>query len=469
MKHQYRLTIIVAIIFALSLGNATAQTVTLNIEQCREMALESNRTLKSASERIGMSKDMLKVSKSYLYPKISLEGTYLYSTSSFTEVIEGGYLPTFVPDASGALVPNISTILPDGTMIFNEYAYMPDMNFEVEIGSIFNGGVVAVQPLYMGGKITNSIKLAKTGVSASELSHKITETEVITEVDKSFYNHIKITELLASAQKYYDVVAEFYRQVESAYKAGMRTRNDVMKVQVSLNEAEILVKKAENGLELSRMNLCYIIGVPITTRNIQLVDNFDMSTQIVDTKLDVTNRPEYELLQKQIDAKQMELKVSRSDFLPSVVALASYGYTNGATINDNPLLDDFGFNIGVKLSVPITHWGEGKNTISAKRREVNIAINQKEDLEQKMILELMQAINSYNEALLQVALTENAVLQAEENMRLSKNNYNLGMETLADYLEAQALWQRAMSNLTEAKSKQRITYTYYQKCTGLVL
>ncbi len=445
-----------------------AQEEALTLERCREMALECNLMLQSSQQQIEASQRTLSAYKANYLPNFSLNGSYLYSTTTFEYTIQGGYLPTYIPDATtGELTPNLAGMSADGTPIFNEYAYMPDQQFDFEVGSVFNAGVQVTQPIYMGGKITTATKLARIGVDVAKLNRRKSETDVILQADNAFYTYQKVNEMYTTATKYHEVVAAFYKQVESAYNNGMGTKNDQLKVQVSLNEAELAMRKAENGLRLARMNLCYTIGLPLTTERLEIVDNFVPTlVNLENVSLDVTNRPEYAMLEKQVEAKTLEAKVTRSDYLPSVSAIANYGYTNGMTLNGTRMVDDAGFTGGVMVSIPLFHWGEGRNKVAASKAGIIEAENKLQDYTQLMTLELMQAINAYDEATLEVELRNRALAQSEENMRLSNNHYQAGMETLTDYLEAQVMWQKSMQSLIEAKAAQRLAYATYLKTAG---
>ncbi len=436
------------LLFVAAIQSVEAKSYTL--QECRTMALDTSKNLKSSGEKILSAEDLLSVYRSNYLPNFSLNASYLYSTSSLDAAITGGYLPVFT---NGVYDPT-------------SVAYMPDQEYELEVGSVFNAGLMVTQPIYMGNKVTNATKLARVGVELSKLEHKLSESTVVEQTDKAFYKVIEIEDLLLSAQKYQAVVEELHRQVERAEAQGMKSRNDVMKVAVKLNEAKLLTQKAMNGVRLAKMNLCYTIGLPLTTTDFTLQISTQMDGVVNDTNLDISSRPEYAMLSSQVEAKELEAKLTRGDFLPSVSAIATYGYTNGVKLNGSTLLNSAGFTGGVTMNVPIFHWGEGRRKTSAKRREITIAQNQMEDMSQLMSLELLQAINLYNESILEVQLSISAVEQAEENMRLSKNQYTAGMETLSDHLEAQALWQKAMSELTISRSKQRTAYTHYLKCRG---
>ncbi len=462
MRHTY---LYIALLIC-SITNLGAQQ-RLTLDECREMAIENSHKLNSAEEQVLAAEDMLSAYKTNRLPNLSFTANYLYSTASFQRSIEGGYLPTFVPDPStGEFKPNIVGTAPDGSPIFGEYAYMPNIDIDVEINSVFNAGALLAQPIYMGGKISNAIKLARVGVSVSQLKKELGQSEILIEVDKAFYTTLKVEEALTAATKYKEVVEEFHRQISAAVGVGMATRNDLMKVEVRLNEAKLMHQKAENGLRLSKMNLCYNVGLPLTTKDLELEDNFEGDEASPSRELDITSRPEYAMLQKQIEAKELEAKITRSDMLPSLSAVATAGYANGVKINGSTLLNTPTLAGGVMLNVPVFHWGEGRRKTSAAKRNITIARNEFEDLSQRMTLELMQAINTYDESIVEVELMERSVEQAEENMRLSENQYRAGMETIADYLEAQAMWQGAMSKLVEAKAAQRVSYSEYKKASG---
>ncbi len=462
MNKIYKLMVLLLLPIA-----ATAQPMTITLEQCREMALENNLTLKSANEKVLSAEDIYKAYKTSYLPNFSISGSYLYSTASFSETIAGGYLPTFLPNlTTGELSPNVVGYAEDGSAIFSSYAYMPDMVFDFEVGSIFNAGLQATQPIYTGGKISTATKLAKVGIAAAEVERTRSEAEVIMEADEAFYTYLKVEEMLLSANAYRTVVDEFYRQVESMLKSGMCTNSDLLKVQVKVNEAELNQIKAQNGVTLARMNLCYVVGLPISTLDIDVVDSFNLQ-QSIDPTLDVTSRPEVELLAKSVEAKELEVKIARSDFLPTVSAMASYSYTNGLTLNGENLFGSTpSFTGGVVVNIPIFHWGEGRRKVSAARREVTMAENTQEDLVQKMTLELMQSINAYYESQVEVSLMERTVEQAEESLRQSNKRYTAGMETLSDSLEAQAVWQKAISDLIEARANQRLAYVRYCRSRG---
>src|SRR5690606_22993027 len=239
------------------------------------------------------------------------------------------------------------------------------------------------------------------------------------------------------AQSYRDLIESLLRDVENARDVGLRHQNDVLKVQVKLNEAELQLRRAQNGLKLAMMNLCFVTGLPLDA-DVKLPESLDDAIAgELDIKRDYTGRPEYAMLEQQILLKEQEIKLTRSDFLPQVGVAANYGYINGLEMNGTKLLDGTSFSALVSVNIPVFHWGEGRNKIKAAEAEKEIASLQRENLSQMMELELAQAINKLDESLLEAEFTEKALKEAEENLRVSENRYKTGMQTLSEFMEAQ--------------------------------
>lgn len=437
----------------------------MTLEQCREMALENNKQIAIAEKTNEKADSDVKAYKANYFPKLSLSGNYLLTNASSKLTIPGGYLPTFIPGADGSLVPNVLTTSPSGETIFKEYAYMPDTEFRLKFNNSYTAGIRAEQPLYMGGKITAAYKMARIGHELANLNNNLTRNEVLVLTDEAYWNYVKVYELHKVAGKYKDVVNELFRNVQAGHEVGMMQRNNVLKVQVKLNEAELQLRKAENAMRLARMNLCHVIGLPLTTE-IALPDSFESPDATIAYQADITQRPEYSMLNKQVELKRQQTKLVRSEFLPNVGVAAMYNYSYGIKMNDKPIIDNTSFGAVVSVNIPLFQWGEGRNKVRSARTEQKIAELKQADTNEKMELELVQAINNVDEANLEVSLTKNSLAEAEENLKTHKDMYEEGMATLADYLEAQTTWQKANADCVSASAALRLNLTKYKKASG---
>lgn len=453
--------IVVAFIFATS-GIYAQQAMTL--EQCREMALENNKQMAIAEKTGDKASADVRAYRANYFPKFSLSGNYLLSNASSTLTIPGGYLPTYVPGADGSLVPNILTSA-GGDPVFNQYAYMPDSEFRVKLNNTYTAGIRAEQPIFMGGKITAAYQMARIGQELAGLNSNLTRSEVLVLTDEAYWTYVKAYELNQVAEKYKGVVNELLRNVQDGHEVGMVRRNDVLKVQVKQNEAELQLRKTENAIRLAQMNLCHIIGLPLTTKII-LPTSFNAPDETIAYDADITLRPEYAMLDKQVELKRQQTRLVRSEFLPNIGVAAMYNYTYGVKVNDKPIIDNTAFAAMLSVKIPLFQWGEGRNKVRSARTEQKITELKQADANEKMELELMKTINEVDEAKLEVDLTNNSLLEAEENLKTHKDMYETGMATLADFLEAQTAWQKASSDCVNANASFRLSLTRYKKAAG---
>ena len=425
----------IIILTALLFSTGISAQETLTLEQCREMALKYNKEMAASAKQTESARYTAKSYKGNFLPNFTLSGTGIYSTADGSLGIAGGNLPTFLPDATGQFLPN------------NGFAYFPGVDMNYKIGMVYMGGIQVEQPLYMGGKIRAAYKMSLLGKEMAQLSETLTASEVIVKTDQAYAQVIKAKEMKKVADKYNAVLVELKKNVESAYKHGLKPQNDVLKVQVKLNESELNIRKAGNALRLATMNLCHYIGKPLTS-DIRTADNFPEVAQDIRLQIsDISARPEYAILNQQVAIAKQQVKLNRSELLPQIGVKGSYDYIHGLEINDQDLF----------------------NKVRAAKAKLEQTRLEQENMNEQMLLELTQAANNLDEAQLESTIAERSLQQAEENMRVSRSQYDVGLETLSDHLEAQALWQQAYETHVDARFRLYLNYVAYLKATGTLL
>ena len=460
--------IIYALIVMLAPTLCEAQTETLNLQQCRDMACEHNKEIAKAKAQETQLDYDVKSYKSNFFPRINLMAMDLYSTAHGDLTITGGHLPIYnYSAAAGQYVPNV-TVNADGSYTLNQYADFPDQTMELKVKNVFMGGVSLTQPIYMGGKITTAYQMSLIGKEMAHLNAALTEEDIIVKTEEAFILAVKAKEMIVVAQKYKDLLDELMKNVESAVAHGLKTRNDKMKVQVKINEADLNISKAENAYRLARMNLCHYIGKPLTA-DIDVDHKWvESSAWILESEdpLDISNRKEYALLNKKVELAEKQVNLTRSDYLPNVVMMGGVTYTNGGELGGKKLINGASASVGIGVKIPILTFGENTNKIRSAKTKQIIAQLEQDDLNEKMKLELQQARNNMEEAEKVSKLCASALEQAEVNMKLSKQQYEVGMETLSDYLEAQALWQNCYASKVDANCQENLAISKYLRAKG---
>lgn len=324
MKKEF--LVAVSVLFGMAASLSVSAQEKLSLKQCREMALKYNKEMAAADKQTEAARLLSLSYKANFFPNFTASGTGLYSTADGSLGIQGGNLPVFLPDPV------------TGELATSGYAYFPGLNLDYKVGTVYTGGVQVEQPLYMGGKIRAAYKMSLLGKEMAHLNEELTASGVILNTDKAYVQLVKAKEMKKVAEKYHVLLNELFRNVKSAHQHGMKPQNDVLKVQVKLNESELALRKADNALRLAGMNLCHYIGRPLTA-GIDISDEFPEVEQEWKTQVaDISARPEYGILNKQIAMAEQQVKLNRSELLPRVGVKGSYDYFHGLEINDETLM-----------------------------------------------------------------------------------------------------------------------------------
>lgn len=441
MKASYLLFIALCL-----LGQSVSAQQTLNLEQVKQLAAEHNTKMHSANNAIEQAQEQQKEAFTNYFPQVSATGMGFRSNKGMVKMdVNTTSLAQMLPaDISANIPANIQTSMLDKGFI---------------------SSVMAMQPVFAGGQIINSNKLARVGVQVSELQKRTSENEVFLNAEQYYWQIVTLKE----KQKTLDAVGEMLKSLEKdadiAIKAGVALRNDLLQVQLKQNEVESNKIKVQNGLNLSRMVLAQYIGM--ADQDIDVADSASPSQTPVypasikaDHNCAVANTPEYQLLQKNVEATTLERKIETGKNLPSVGVGAGYSHTN--------LLDtknDFTM-IFATVSVPISSWWGGSHAIKRKKLAEQNARELLDDNAQLLKIRMQKNWNDVDDAYKQLLLAKKSIEQSEENLRLNRNFYHAGTVQMSDLLDAQQQYQKSRDQYTDAFSTLQTKILEYRQSIG---
>lgn len=431
-----------ALALSLSLSAfASAQApLTLDQKTCREMALESSEDIRKAENEIFKSRLDGKVATSAFLPSVDANGSGIYVT------------------------PNQGM---SGMDLIMKGTYM--------------AGITLTQPLYAGGRIVTGKKMSKIGEEAAGEKMRMTRAEVISDADNAYWTYVSVQEKMRMVEELKAQMDTLLSQVSVSAGAGMATDADLLTVKAKRSEVEYQLQKVAGGVELCRMALCRVVGVPFDTQ-IVTGDAFlsDVEACLSDdvTALSVDLRPELKLLQAQIDVAKSQVRMTRGEYLPSLAVVGAYmnygniklssmvDAGNGTYVPYEQKLQKGMCAAMLSLSIPIFHWGEGYNKVRKAKADVSNAVLDYQKNEKLMTLEARQAETNLRDSRALISCAKDALAQSEENLRVVSNRYSASMCPLSDYLTARFQWHQSKSNLVEAVTRYHISLTDYLRATG---
>jgi outer membrane protein len=464
----------------------------LNLEQCRKLALEHNQKVKIAQSQIDAADDAKKAAFAQYLPDFSVNGAYTYTNRDYQLLSKDMFLPvvpyTAIDQTTGKLSsavytdpsvaastfvinPSTGTVVTDasGNPVFQKYSYLPASETKIDMKNIyiFNGGFS--QPIFMGGKIREANRIAKYTKEIAEQNLSLTQNELIYSTEEAYWRIVSLKEKVKMAKEYQTLLNRLVSDLEGIHNEGIITNNDLLKAKVKLSESELMLLKAQNGLELSKMVLCQMIGVSYSSAfevsdSLNSIDSNILSYMVNDDA--IADRPELKILEKNVDVARSGVNLMLSRYMPNIVMNAGYTYSNPNPFNG--FEKEFGgaLTAGVVANIPIFHFGDKHNTLAAARKEQEAADLKVQEARELLVLQLQQAVYQYTESVKKCEYAQLALDQAKQNLDYTKDNFGEGILKTTDMLEAQALWQKAWSDLIDAKTEQQMSVCNLKKVTG---
>lgn len=223
----------------------------------------------------------------------------------------------------------------------------------------YGASLSLMQPLYTGGRIRESIRLAKHQHSMSVHQAEFLHSSVCYQTDMQYWNTVARRELVRIATDYRNSIASLVQTIRERVEVGLVDPQDLLMAEVKLNEAEYQVLQAQSNFETGRMALNSLIGVEFQSET-EVQDSIPV-VRLSDalSAYNGSNRPELLMAHDQLKIAESQGKLTASRYKPQfyVGADGSYsspGYDFKADLDPN-------YAIYAKLSVPIFEWGKRRN------------------------------------------------------------------------------------------------------------
>ncbi len=423
-------------------SSAPAKVYTL--DECINEAVKNNLQLRSADTQIAMTQEQRKEAYTKYFPTVSASGGGFIANKGLLQMDMG--------EASMSLAKN-------GLM----------------------GSVMAMQPVFAGGQIVNGNKLAKVGEEASMLQRGLTENEIRLNAENYYWQAVMLKEKLKTLDQVDKQLARVKTDAQAAVDAGIRNRNDLLQVQLRKNETRTSRIQVENALHTVCDMLAQVMGHP--------GENIDVSSNLGGTKVpadlqsggnrrasnvlpdspqqyyqspesSLPQTTEYQLLDKQIEANQLQYKMSVGKNLPTVAVGAGYLYNNVMDKSQNNLIGMF------TVSVPISSWWGGSHDMKRQKLQVAQSMTDKQDKSELLMIKMRKAWNDMNDAYKQVGIAQESIEQSEENLRLNTDYYQAGTAAISDLLDAQTLYQQSRDKYVESITNYEVKKREYLQTTG---
>lgn len=466
-------------LLSLALIDAHAAGNSWSLDSLRARAVSNNKSLLMAGQKkVAASYTRKSAATNYL-PKVSATGAYMYTSRELSLLSnEQKHTLSNIGTGLSAMVPNLAPM--SSTINSVGQGVVDALHTDTR-----NAGIVAVtltQPIYMGGKIRAYNKITQYAEEAAGTLYDKELQDIIVDVDEAYWNLVALYSKKKLAEGYKALVDKLEGDVEKLVKEGMATKADLLSVKVKVNEAGVTLIQVNNGIELSRMNLCRICGLDMNepvevedaidekNQNANIMGQVDMFSSKSDNLVQQaeSNRKELQALGLQNRIYDEKIKLARAEYLPKVALMGGYLASNPSVFNSFERKMKGMWNVGITLNVPILTWGDRSYKVKSAKAEALMHRYETEEVKEKIELQVNQCRQKLQESMERYQTTLRSVDEAEENLRYANLGMKEGVITLSNVMEAQTAWLKAKSEWVNAQVDVRLANLYLRKAVGSI-
>lgn len=367
--------------------------------------------------------------------------------------------------------------------------YNPILQLNALPGQFFGGpeGSTILAPLGQKWTSTAGINLEQaifdqavfTGLKAARstrefyrINAQLTEEDVIERVANNYYQVFVQRQQLAVLDSTYANTTKVRDIIKGQFDNGLARKIDLDRMNVNLSNINTQRQQIINALQLQENALKFYMGMPINTPITLANESFEVTPINLDEVPDTTQRNQYLLLKKQEELLGLQRKSVVAEYYPRLSLSAGYNYIGqGPEMpwfkkpSDGVYWSDFSA-VSLNLSVPIFN-GFGTR---ARVNQATIDLkNTEEDLKDtKLALDLAfeNARTQIQNSIITINNQRENVALAQEVLDNTQNNYQQGLATLTDLLDAENSYIQAQNNFTSALLDYKLAEVQLRKAKG---
>lgn len=327
--------------------------------------------------------------------------------------------------------------------------------------------------LFDGLKMFATRDKAEEFIKLGELGIKNQVINTIATVINTYYNIVRQKQLLKAVEEQMSLSRERVKLAQYKLDIGVGAKPDVLQSKVDNN--------AQKAIQLEQQTLIAQLKEQLNqAMNVKDAAPYDVTDSIpINTKLSLgelqnglmNTNPSLLIARKNIAIANLTLKERKAERWPTVSFNSVYNFTrtnNQTVINPfSPLFSQSkGFNYGITAAIPILNNFNNKRQI--KQAELDIRYQQLvlENQQSQLNLSVVNAFLEYEQQKKALALEEENILLARENVSIVFQVYKLNSTTLIQLKEAEKSLQDAYTRLITARYNTKVAETELLRLKG---
>jgi outer membrane protein TolC len=321
-------------------------------------------------------------------------------------------------------------------------------------------------PIFTGGRVSSGIAAAEQEHQATLAHERRTVEELKLQVAEAYVGALRAQRALVVADSNVASLDSYARDVASMFERELIPLNDLLAARVSLANSRQEQLRARNMLDIARQSYNRLLGQPLDRQPVLDESFAEVSGSAEDSPAvliaqALERRSELAATSAQRVSLEERAQMERAQVYPQLYLSAGYTYLENAVLDR----EDFA-TVGVQFTWTAFDGGASRARAAGLRQRARAAGEIERDLRSSIELEVRRRWLELEEARARIATTREAVQQAEENLRITREQYSGGLATTTRVLEAEALRAQANRNRDDAVLDRALAELRLRRATG---
>lgn len=408
----------------------------LSLEQCLEVALSDNPTVRVADMEIPRQKLAKKETFGQLLPNVGFSTSYsrmlakqvMYMNMDAFGGLGGGAGAPGDEDQGDAPAAKVQKAA-------SAASSKKDNGIKMGLDNSWSTGFQASMPL-VAPQLWESLKLSDNQIALSVEQARASRLDLTQQVKNAYYALMLAEDSRRVIQESYDMARLNYETYSQQFKLGAASEYDVLRTSVAMKNVEPELLQAEVSVRNATRQLCLLMGMADDTPlkiSGKLSQYSHLLEQPAPTDRDYSDNSTLQQNALNITMLERGVKIQKAAFLPTLAMSANYNWTSAS---NGSAFSNFRWNpysmIGLNLSIPLYQGGTRCNAVRKAQTQVQQLRLQREQLERSVAVQIDMAIDNINVSRSQFEVCTEGVRQAERARQIIHQSFDAGAAT---YLE----------------------------------
>ena len=388
-------------------------------------------------------------------PSVTQSDAGLRVARSGVRTSTGAYLPS-LSVSTAALRSNVlsATGTPSGGAIGGSGA------------DAYSAGVSSSLSLFTGGRRGAEQARARSELSAATANDRSQAFLVTLLAKRSFYEALRGSELLGASAARVARAERGLRYAQDRARAGTATKSDELRARLELTTARQQQLAARDTLQSAAFALGRVVGSdgPIGARAPASLEPTPLALTDSDvTRLAVSSAPAVETAQAAQQASAATVRASRALYFPDIRLTSGYNWARQTTVVGavRP-----GWQVALGTTLPLFNGFQREDAITRAEASAQVAQVTALDVQRQVRSDAARLLSGLHLAEQNIALADEAVSAAQEDLRVQTERYRAGISTSLEELTSQLALTQAELGRVAARYNYAVTRATLEALIG---